>query len=135
MKVKRRNATALYRRGYYARAQLVPYNRRDFLTYSRVAAAATYSDQIRDIKVKMKASYVAGSQRGGDVIAEATIDIAPLMLEIRDEGFRAYSTRIFPLNSASSVSFSSCASAAARTRPPASRTPLNLAASTSNATK
>lgn len=88
VKVKRRDATVLYRRGYYTRAQLVPYNRREFLTYSRVSAAALYPDQIRDIKVKMKASYVAGPQRGGEVIGEATIDIAPLMLEILKDGRR-----------------------------------------------
>ena len=89
VKVKRRDATVLYRHGYYARAQIVPYDRREFLTYSRVSAAALYPDEIRDIKVKMKASYARGAERGGEVAGEVTIDVAPLRLEILKDGRRA----------------------------------------------
>jgi VWFA-related protein len=84
VKVNRRDATVQYRHGYYARAQLVPYDRREFLTFSRISAAALYTDQIRDLKVKLKASYVRGEGRAGEVNAEIGVDITPVPLEIKD---------------------------------------------------
>ncbi len=84
VKANRRGATVLSRRGYYAHAQLVPYDRRQFLTYSRISAAALYPEQIRDIKVKLKASYARGTARGGEVLGEITVDITPMMLEIKE---------------------------------------------------
>ncbi len=78
VKVNRPNATVSNRGGYYARLQLVPYNRKEFLTYSRIAAAAYYPDQIRDIKLKLKASIERGDGADGDAAIELTIDISRL---------------------------------------------------------
>ena len=84
VKVNRPNATVSYRGGYYARLQLVPYNRQEFLTYSRIAAAAYYPDQIRDIKVKLKASLERGAGTQGEAAIELTIDISRLALKAVD---------------------------------------------------
>ena len=84
VKVNRRDVSVQSRRGYYARAQLVPYDRRQFLTYSRIAAAALYPEQIRDLKVKLKASYVRGAERGGEILGEITVDIKPMTMEIKE---------------------------------------------------
>lgn len=51
VKVNRPGATVVYRRGYYASEQLVPLDRRAFLTFTRVAAAGQYGRPIEDIKV------------------------------------------------------------------------------------
>ena len=81
VKVNRPNTTVSNRGGYYARLQLVPYNRKEFLTYSRIAAAAFYPDQIRDIKLKLKASIERGEGAEGDAAIELTIDISRLALK------------------------------------------------------
>jgi VWFA-related protein len=84
VRVNRPGATVLSRRGYYARPQLVPYDRREFLTYSRMSAAALYHDQIRDIKVRLKTSFERPREgRGGEVVFEVTIDLTPIMMRAR----------------------------------------------------
>ena len=60
VKVNRPGATVLYRRGYFASEQLVPLDRREFLTYSRITAAGSYEGQIKDIGITAKAPSVAG---------------------------------------------------------------------------
>lgn len=89
VRVNRADVTVHYRQGYYARPQLVPYDRRAFLTYSRISAAALYPDPIRDIKVKAKTSYVRGEQRGGEIAIELTIDVSSIRLEITPERHEA----------------------------------------------
>lgn len=66
VKVNRPGATVLYRRGYYASQQLVPLDRRQFITYSRMTAAGAYTGEIKDIEVTMKPPAVesqAGSRQ------------------------------------------------------------------------
>ncbi len=81
VKVNRPDVTVASRSGYYGRQQLVPYNREEFLTYSRVTAAALYPDQVRDIKLKLKAALQRGSDGEGDAVVDLTIDITRLALE------------------------------------------------------
>ena len=76
----RPGTTVLFRHGYYGQRQLVPFDRRTFLTYSRVVAAALYPQQIRDIKLRLKASYDRGGNGGGDVVAELRIDVSRVKL-------------------------------------------------------
>jgi VWFA-related protein len=66
VKVSRPGLTVSYRHGYYARQSLQPYDRKAFLTYSRIVAAASYDQEIRDIAVRAEASplpAVAGQPR------------------------------------------------------------------------
>jgi VWFA-related protein len=84
VKVNRPGVTVSYRRGYYARQQLVPFDRQNFLTYSRTLAAALYPQDIRDIKVKLKASPVRNDDGSWAVASEITIDISRLALEMKD---------------------------------------------------
>jgi VWFA-related protein len=84
VKVNRPGVTVSYRRGYYARQQLVPFDRQNFLTYSRTLAAALYPQDIRDIKVKLKASPVRNDDGSWAVASEITIDISRLTLEMKD---------------------------------------------------
>jgi VWFA-related protein len=86
VKVNRPDMSLASRSGYYGRQQLVPYNREEFLTFSRVQAAALYPDQVRDIKVKVKPTLQRGSDGDGDVIVDLTIDISRLALETEDGG-------------------------------------------------
>ena len=86
VKVNRSALSVASRSGYYGRQQLVPYNREEFLTFSRVQAAALYPDQVRDIKVKVKPTLQRGSDGEGDAIVDLTIDISRLGLEPGDGG-------------------------------------------------
>jgi VWFA-related protein len=76
VKVNRPGARPLYRQGYYARQQLVPYDRREFLTFSRVLAAALYPYGISDIRLKLKTDFIRGEQGAADIVAEIKIDLA-----------------------------------------------------------
>ena len=56
VKVRRPDVTVLYRSGYYARPQLVPVDRRQFMAYSRILAAGNYPGPIGDIGVSVDAT-------------------------------------------------------------------------------
>lgn len=53
--------TLLYRHGYEASDQLVPFDRQAFLTFNRIISAALYPEAVRDIGLKVKARYVVRS--------------------------------------------------------------------------
>ena len=50
VRVNRKDARVLYRHGYAARREITPLNRQQYLTYSRVAAAANAAREIKDFK-------------------------------------------------------------------------------------
>lgn len=77
VKVNRPGVTVTFRRGYFATDQLVPFDRREFLTYSRIASAGYYARAIDDIRITLKAS----ASGPGEVVAEGTIDPSRLTLE------------------------------------------------------
>jgi VWFA-related protein len=81
VKVNRSDVTLYFRHGYYDQPQLAPFDRRTFLTYSRVTAAALYPQDIRDIKLRLKASFDRNPEGGGEVVAEVKIDLARILLE------------------------------------------------------
>ncbi|MEX2273530.1 MAG: VWA domain-containing protein [Vicinamibacterales bacterium] len=55
--VTRPGLTVLYRNGYYARQQLVPIDRRQFMAHNRIIAAGSYPGPIGDIGVKVDAAF------------------------------------------------------------------------------
>ena len=57
VKVGRPDVRVFYRRGYFARQQLVPIDRRQFLSYHRIVSAGNYAAPIRDIGVTVDAVY------------------------------------------------------------------------------
>ena len=57
VKVKRPDVRVLYRHGYFARTQLVPLDRRQFMAYNRIIAAGNYARPIGDIPVGVDATY------------------------------------------------------------------------------
>jgi VWFA-related protein len=76
VRVNRPGVRVLYRRGYYGRDQLVPFDRQQFLTYNRIASAGGYVGTISDIKLDMKASEVFIDGAPGEILAEVTIDVS-----------------------------------------------------------
>lgn len=79
VRVNRPGLTVQHRFGYYGRAQLVPFNKREFMTYARIAAAASSPQGVHDIEVTMKASLVQ-SGAGTHVAVEGTVDVSKLTL-------------------------------------------------------
>jgi hypothetical protein len=74
VKVNRRGVTVLVRGGYFAREQLVPFDRRQFMTYNRVVSAGGYGEEINDIGLQLKASAAANREGGRDVLVDLRID-------------------------------------------------------------
>jgi VWFA-related protein len=72
VRVNRPDARVYFRRGYYARQTLQPFDRRAFLTYSRIAAAAQYEEEVKDLAVKAKA---APARADGGTPTEVQIDV------------------------------------------------------------
>jgi hypothetical protein len=59
--VNRKDLRVLYRHGYYARTESTPLDRRAFLTYNRIAAAANMVEPLQDLKVSATADHVSDS--------------------------------------------------------------------------
>ena len=65
------DAQVIHRRGYYSRAQLTSFDRRHFVTQSRMNAAASLRRDIRDIKLSAKSRL---PEPGREVWVDLTID-------------------------------------------------------------
>ncbi len=63
VRVNRRDAQVLYRHGYVARSEITPLTRQQYLTYSRIAAAANLSREIDDLRFVLGEPSI---QEGGD---------------------------------------------------------------------
>jgi hypothetical protein len=82
VRVNRPGASVLFRHGYFARTELVPFDREKFLSYSRVAAAGRFVEDIRDIPITAR---LAAEQTGdGEIRVEATIDSTKLKFAVED---------------------------------------------------
>jgi VWFA-related protein len=60
VKVDRAGAKVSYRRGYYARDTLRPYDREEFLSFSRISAAGSYEGEIGDLPVRVITARIPG---------------------------------------------------------------------------
>ena len=58
VEVSRPDVTVHYRRGYFASADLVPIDRREFLTFTRMSAAGRYAGELKDIVVTLDTPVV-----------------------------------------------------------------------------
>ena len=76
VKVNRPGVTVLYRHGYFAEPARLPIDRRRAMTYSRIASAANYPEEIKDVRFSMKTSVVKGTNRVPDLVVDLTIDAA-----------------------------------------------------------
>ena len=74
VKVNRPGVTVLYRHGYFAEPARAPIDRRRAMTYSRIASAANYPQEIKDVRFSMKTSVVKGANRVPDFVVDLTID-------------------------------------------------------------
>jgi VWFA-related protein len=87
VKVRAPGATVLYRHGYYARYELLPFDRRTFITQDRILAALTFSRELTDIKVKLDCSLKnSESGQGRDLLVNLRIDPSRLAFRTTADG-------------------------------------------------
>ncbi len=72
VRVNRPDLKLSYRHGYYARESVQPFDRKAFLSYSRISAAASYAQEVKDIGVKAAVKAVPAASGGGQ---EAQVDL------------------------------------------------------------
>lgn len=61
VKVNRPGLRLLFRNGYYARRDDVPFDRKEFMTYSRVTAAANMDTALTDLVINARTDYQPGA--------------------------------------------------------------------------
>jgi VWFA-related protein len=83
VKVARRGARVFYRRGYYAREQLIPYNRRQFMAFSRMLTAMAWPANLDDIRLDLEARM---SDEAGGLAVSVEGTIAARRLELERDG-------------------------------------------------
>ena len=86
IRVNRRGATVLHRRGYFASERLIPMNRREFVTATRIAEAGAFESDIDDIVVDVKKTTVEGRGDARHLVVELTVR-APKM-RLAEQGDR-----------------------------------------------
>jgi hypothetical protein len=84
VEVNRPGVTVHFRHGYFARHQLVPFDRQQFMTYSRGLAAASWGPPIEDIPITVTTDVVFGSRDAGEIDVEVGIDPSAITFEERD---------------------------------------------------
>jgi VWFA-related protein len=76
VKVNRTDLRVMSRQGYYASEQIVPLDRRQFLTHSRINAAARYDRIVDHIKVTLGRPSVGGGTGAQRVVVDVTFDVS-----------------------------------------------------------
>ncbi len=84
VEVKRRGTKIFSRQGYYAREKLQPYDREEFLSYSRVAAAADYEPDLKDILFKVTTNLEKGPSGKHQLRVELRIDASKIQFHSVD---------------------------------------------------
>jgi len=74
VKVRKPGATVLYRHGYLADPPKTPLDRRQSITYSRIASAVNYGGTLNDVPFRLETSTAKGANRVRDFVAEITVD-------------------------------------------------------------
>ena len=80
IRVNRRGATVLHRRGYFASERLIPPDRRAFMTATRVAEAGAFEHDIDDIVVDIKKTTVEGRGDARQLVVELQVRAPNLRL-------------------------------------------------------
>jgi VWFA-related protein len=88
VRVNRRGATVLHRRGYIATEQLVPMDRRAFLTATRMAAAGASDREITDIAVTVKDTSVEGTGDARRLVLQLHVRAPQMRLVEGEDGRR-----------------------------------------------
>jgi VWFA-related protein len=83
VKVRRPGVRVEYRRGYFASPRVVPLERRDFITFTRIRAAARYGRAIDHIAVSL-AKPADGAVDPNMLDVEVKVDISKLWLPLKD---------------------------------------------------
>jgi hypothetical protein len=78
VKVRRPGVMVQHRRSYYAREDLVPYDRREFLTSTRIAAGGAYRQPVTDLAVSVSGSRVRNRQNPWQVQVTVVVDPATI---------------------------------------------------------
>jgi hypothetical protein len=90
VRVNRPDLKLSYRHGYYARESVQPFDRKAFLSYSRISAAASYAQEVKDIGVKAAVKAVpAASGSGQEAQVDLFIQITKLPFASQDGRHRA----------------------------------------------
>jgi len=76
IKVARPGLTVLYRHGYAGREELIPLDRKTYLTYSRIASAANRAQPINDLDVTVTGARIVKESDGADVL-HVDLHLAP----------------------------------------------------------
>lgn len=84
VKVKRPDSTVVYRHGYYARRDVGSFNRRDFITNQRMQAAAGFTREIKDIKLKLDAALGRNPAGEHQLAITLGIDVAKLAISVEN---------------------------------------------------
>ena len=80
VKVARKGARVLHRRGYYARAQLIPYDRRQFMRFSRILSATAFPEDIDDIRLDLEAR-TSDAEGDSEIAVRGTIEADRIVLD------------------------------------------------------
>ena len=93
VRVKRTGATVLSRQGHYSTPQLVPLDRRQFITFNRMTAAGRYQGTIEDIKLTLNPPTLEGDGATLSLLVEGNIR-SPRIHFIETNGIHAASLDI-----------------------------------------
>jgi VWFA-related protein len=86
VRVNRPDLKLSYRRGYYARQSLQPFDRKAFLSYSRISAAAAYEEEVKDLAMHVSVRAVPSeSGTGQDALVDVVLQVSKIPFAA-DEG-------------------------------------------------
>ncbi len=84
VKVNRADVKLLFRRGYFARNTVQAYDIDEFRAYSRITAAAGWSQEVKDITFKLNATKETDAAGKPSVKVNLNIDTSKLVLDSAD---------------------------------------------------
>jgi len=84
VKVNRPGLRLYFRRGYFARDTLQPYDRIEFLAYSRISAAGGWADVIDDVPFKISAARSAADAGPSQLNVDLKINASKIALRTDD---------------------------------------------------